>query len=65
MPGATVAKACNRAKRTHSSDVSYRGTAVATSTARGDTMLMFNRSQLYLGLALAGLFQIIVRVVVH
>jgi len=28
-------------------------------------MLMFNRSQLYLGLALAGLFEIIVRVVVH
>jgi len=26
-------------------------------------MLMFNRSQLYLGLALAGLFEIIVRVV--
>jgi hypothetical protein len=31
----------------------------------GDAMLMFNRSQLYLGLALAGLFEIIVRVVVH
>jgi len=28
-------------------------------------MLMFKRSQLYLGLALAGLFEIIVRVVVH
>jgi hypothetical protein len=31
----------------------------------GDAMLMFKRSQLYLGLALAGLFEIIVRVVVH
>jgi len=38
-----------------------RGTRVATSS----TMLMFKRSQLYLGLALAGLFQIIVRVVIH
>jgi len=28
-------------------------------------MLMFKRSQLYLGLALAGLFEIIVKVVVH
>jgi len=28
-------------------------------------MLMFERSQLYLGLALAGLFEIIVKVVVH
>jgi hypothetical protein len=29
------------------------------------SMLMFERSQLYLGLALAGLFEIIVKVVVH
>jgi hypothetical protein len=35
-----------------------RGIPVANSS----TMLMFKRSQLYLGLALAGLFQIIVRV---
>jgi hypothetical protein len=28
-------------------------------------MLMFKRSQLYVGLALAGIFQIIVRVVLH
>jgi len=28
-------------------------------------MVMFKRSQLYVGLALAGIFQIIVRVVLH
>jgi hypothetical protein len=32
---------------------------------RSMPMLMFNRSQLYLGLALAGLFEIIVKVVAH
>jgi len=44
-----------------------RGTGVANSSIHwgGHAMLMFKRSQLYLGLALAGLFEIIVRVVVH
>jgi len=31
----------------------------------GPTMLMFKRSQLYIGLALAGLAEIIVRAVAH
>jgi hypothetical protein len=51
-------------------DVVFRAVAVALplpleGPKGGPTMLMFKRSQLYIGLALAGLAEIIVRAVAH
>ena len=59
-------EACSRAKK----DVVFRAATVALplpleGPKGGPTMLMFKRSQLYIGLALAGLAEIIVRAVAH
>jgi hypothetical protein len=54
----------NRAKPVHSSDTATVAPPLRPQPLEGRTMVMFNRSQLYIGLALAGLFQIIVRVAV-
>jgi hypothetical protein len=59
------ARPCNRAKPVHSSDAATVAPPLRPQPLEGRTMLMFKRSQLYVGLALAGLFQIIVRVVIH
>jgi hypothetical protein len=62
----TVANACSSAKN----HVAFRALIVALrlpleDRKGGTTMLMFKRSQLYIGLALAGLAEIIVRAVAH
>jgi hypothetical protein len=61
---ANRATPCSRANPAHSSDAATVASPLRPHPLEGRTMLMFNRSQLYIGLALAGLFQIIVRVAV-
>jgi len=61
-----LANACNDAKN----HAAFRALIVALrlpleALKGGTTMLMFKRSQLYIGLALAGLAEIIVRAVAH
>jgi hypothetical protein len=56
---------CNRANTAHSSDAVTVASPLRPHLLEGRTMVMFNRSQLYIGLALAGLFQIIVRVATY
>jgi hypothetical protein len=58
-------EACRRGKEGAPPARSTRGTAVALTGCGGHSMLMFKRSQLYIGLALAGLAEIIVRAFAH
>ena len=62
---ANRATPCSRANPAHSSDTATVASPLRPHPLEARTMLMFKRSQLYVGLALAGLFQIIVRVVIH
>jgi hypothetical protein len=59
---------CSGAKRTDFSvtlRMAFPLRCVGSTITEGHTMLMFNRSQLYIGLGLAAVVEIIIRVVVH
>jgi hypothetical protein len=68
-PPATVRRvlprAAPRSKRARRRSIDAALLLRNSTMTGGLIMLMFNRSQLYLGLALAGLFEIIVKVVVR
>ena len=54
-----AAKPCTHANGTDASDVGASAFGLPCTGAEGSAMLMFKRSQLYVGLALAGLAEII------
>ena len=56
---------CIPANRTYGLCHDVRGTAVAHHGAAEVSMVMFKRSQLYIGFALAALAEIIVRAMAH
>jgi len=59
--GRRIDEACNGANRTRGRVTRSAGTAVAPGGRRRSSMLMFKRSQLYVGFALAALAEIIIR----
>jgi hypothetical protein len=66
--GRDGAGACSAAKRTDSSVIRHLAFPLRwldSTVTEGHTMLMFSRSQLYIGLGLAAVVEIIIKVVAH